>query len=133
MQMREPFDVGGVEIKRRLDFGARAVEWRGLCKTPGRVSRAISSHLIPDAWAVATRRRRRIREDPATKNGIRPAATRTLIAPHRASAEGDPARGARNPIRTMRAARYAPDPRVLRRRVWPGAVLTRADARRFGG
>ena len=29
------FDVDGVEIKCRLDFGAKAIDWRGLYKNPG--------------------------------------------------------------------------------------------------
>ena len=30
-----PNDVDGVEIKCRLDFGAKAIDWRGLYKNPG--------------------------------------------------------------------------------------------------
>ena len=29
------FDVDGVEIKCRLDFGAKAIDWRGLYKNAG--------------------------------------------------------------------------------------------------
>ena len=32
---RNGFDVDGVEIKCRLDFGAKAIDWRGLYKNPG--------------------------------------------------------------------------------------------------
>jgi hypothetical protein len=29
------FDVDGVEVRARLDFGAKAIDWRGLYKNPG--------------------------------------------------------------------------------------------------
>jgi hypothetical protein len=32
---RSGFDVDGVEVRARLDFGARAIDWRGLYKNPG--------------------------------------------------------------------------------------------------
>ena len=35
METRMGFDVDGVEIKARLDFGAKAIDWRGLYKNPG--------------------------------------------------------------------------------------------------
>ena len=35
IQTRNGFDVDGVEIKCRLDFGAKAIDWRGLYKNPG--------------------------------------------------------------------------------------------------
>lgn len=35
IETRNGFDVDGVEIKCRLDFGAKAIEWRGLYKNPG--------------------------------------------------------------------------------------------------
>ncbi|MEM5472912.1 prohead protease/major capsid protein fusion protein [Hoeflea sp. AS60] len=35
IEMRNGFDVDGVEIKCRLDFGAKAIDWRGLYKNPG--------------------------------------------------------------------------------------------------
>jgi len=35
IETRNGFDVDGVEIKCRLDFGAKAIDWRGLYKNPG--------------------------------------------------------------------------------------------------
>ncbi len=35
IESRNGFDVDGVEIKCRLDFGAKAIDWRGLFKNPG--------------------------------------------------------------------------------------------------
>ena len=35
IETRNGFDVDGVEIKARLDFGAKAIDWRGLHKNPG--------------------------------------------------------------------------------------------------
>ena len=35
VETRNGFDVDGVEIKCRLDFGAKAIDWRGLFKNPG--------------------------------------------------------------------------------------------------
>jgi hypothetical protein len=35
IESRMGFDVDGVEIKARLDFGAKAIDWRGLHKNPG--------------------------------------------------------------------------------------------------
>ena len=35
IETRVGFDVDGVEIKARLDFGAKAIDWRGLFKNPG--------------------------------------------------------------------------------------------------
>ncbi|MEO5364526.1 MAG: hypothetical protein H7838_13010 [Magnetococcus sp. DMHC-8] len=35
IETRVGFDVDGVEIKARLDFGAKAIDWRGLYKNPG--------------------------------------------------------------------------------------------------
>jgi hypothetical protein len=35
METRMGFDVDGMEIKCRLDFGAKAIDWRGLAKNPG--------------------------------------------------------------------------------------------------
>ncbi|MBB5224371.1 phage major head subunit gpT-like protein, partial [Amaricoccus macauensis] len=35
IETRNGFDVDGVEIKCRLDFGATAIDWRGLYKNPG--------------------------------------------------------------------------------------------------
>ncbi|MBF0583894.1 MAG: peptidase U37 [Magnetococcales bacterium] len=35
IENRTGFDVDGVEIKARLDFGAKAIDWRGLYKNPG--------------------------------------------------------------------------------------------------
>ena len=35
IETRNGFDVDGVEIKCRLDFGAKAIDWRGLFKNPG--------------------------------------------------------------------------------------------------
>lgn len=35
IESRNGFDVDGVEIKCRLDFGAKAIDWRGLYKNPG--------------------------------------------------------------------------------------------------
>jgi hypothetical protein len=29
------FDVDGIEIRARLDFGAKAIDWRGLYRNPG--------------------------------------------------------------------------------------------------
>jgi hypothetical protein len=29
------FDVDGIEIKARLDFGAKAIDWRGMHRNPG--------------------------------------------------------------------------------------------------
>ncbi len=35
IETRMGFDVDGVEIKARLDFGAKAIDWRGMYKNPG--------------------------------------------------------------------------------------------------
>ncbi len=35
LETRMGFDVDGVEIRARLDFGAKAIDWRGLYKNPG--------------------------------------------------------------------------------------------------
>lgn len=35
MDTRMGFDVDGMEIRARLDFGAKAIDWRGLYKNPG--------------------------------------------------------------------------------------------------
>ena len=35
IETRQGFDVDGVEIKARLDFGAKAIDWRGLQKNAG--------------------------------------------------------------------------------------------------
>jgi len=35
IETRNGFDVDGVEIKCRIDFGAKAIDWRGLYKNPG--------------------------------------------------------------------------------------------------
>ena len=35
IETRIGFDVDGVEIKARLDFGAKAIDWRGMQKSPG--------------------------------------------------------------------------------------------------
>jgi hypothetical protein len=35
IETRNGFDVDGVEIKCRLDFGAKAIDWRGLYKNAG--------------------------------------------------------------------------------------------------
>ncbi len=35
IETRNGFDVDGVEIKCRLDFGAKAIDWRGIYKNPG--------------------------------------------------------------------------------------------------
>ena len=35
METRMGFDVDGMEIKCRLDFGAKAIDWRGFAKNPG--------------------------------------------------------------------------------------------------
>jgi len=35
METRMGFDVDGVEVKARLDFGAKAIDWRGIWKNPG--------------------------------------------------------------------------------------------------
>ena len=35
IETRMGFDIDGVEIKARLDFGAKAIDWRGLYKNPG--------------------------------------------------------------------------------------------------
>ena len=35
IETRMGFDVDGVEIKARLDFGAKAIDWRGIYKNPG--------------------------------------------------------------------------------------------------
>jgi hypothetical protein len=35
IETRNGFDVDGVEINCRLDFGAKAIDWRGLYKNPG--------------------------------------------------------------------------------------------------
>ncbi|MBF0182692.1 MAG: peptidase U37 [Magnetococcales bacterium] len=35
IETRVGFDVDGVEIKARLDFGAKAIDWRGMFKNPG--------------------------------------------------------------------------------------------------
>jgi hypothetical protein len=35
METRMGFDVDGMEVKCRLDFGAKAIDWRGMAKNPG--------------------------------------------------------------------------------------------------
>ena len=35
MDTRMGFDVDGMEMKCRLDFGAKAIDWRGMAKNPG--------------------------------------------------------------------------------------------------
>jgi phage major head subunit gpT-like protein len=35
IETRMGFDVDGIEIKARLDFGAKAIDWRGLYRNPG--------------------------------------------------------------------------------------------------
>ena len=35
IETRMGFDVDGVEVKARLDFGAKAIDWRGMHKNPG--------------------------------------------------------------------------------------------------
>jgi len=35
IETRNGFEVDGVEIKARLDFAAKAIDWRGLAKQPG--------------------------------------------------------------------------------------------------
>ena len=35
IETRVGFDVDGVEVKARLDFGAKAIDWRGIHKNPG--------------------------------------------------------------------------------------------------
>jgi phage major head subunit gpT-like protein len=35
LETRMGFDVDGIEIRARLDFGAKAIDWRGLFKNPG--------------------------------------------------------------------------------------------------
>jgi hypothetical protein len=35
IETRQGFDVDGVEIKARLDFGAKAIDWRGMQKNVG--------------------------------------------------------------------------------------------------
>ncbi|MBF0187086.1 MAG: peptidase U37 [Magnetococcales bacterium] len=35
IETRNGFDVDGVEIKARLDFGAKAIDWRGFWRNPG--------------------------------------------------------------------------------------------------
>jgi phage major head subunit gpT-like protein len=35
LETRMGFDVDGVEVRARLDFGAKAIDWRGLFKNPG--------------------------------------------------------------------------------------------------
>ena len=35
LESRMGFDVDGVEVRARLDFGAKAIDWRGLHKNPG--------------------------------------------------------------------------------------------------
>ena len=35
IETRAGFDVDGVEVKCRLDFGAKAIDWRGLFRNPG--------------------------------------------------------------------------------------------------
>ena len=35
IETRMGFDVDGVEIKARLDFGAKAIDWRGMYRNPG--------------------------------------------------------------------------------------------------
>jgi hypothetical protein len=35
IETRMGFDVDGVEVKARLDFGAKAIDWRGIFKNPG--------------------------------------------------------------------------------------------------
>jgi hypothetical protein len=38
IETRVGFDVDGVEVKARLDFGAKAIDWRGLYRNPGSAS-----------------------------------------------------------------------------------------------
>ena len=35
LETRQGFDVDGIEIKARLDFAAKALDWRGLYRNPG--------------------------------------------------------------------------------------------------
>jgi hypothetical protein len=35
LESRVGFDVDGVELKARLDFAAKAIDWRGLWRNPG--------------------------------------------------------------------------------------------------
>ena len=35
IETRMGFDVDGIEVKARLDFGAKAIDWRGMHKNPG--------------------------------------------------------------------------------------------------
>lgn len=35
IETRMGFDVDGIEVKARLDFGAKAIDWRGIYKNPG--------------------------------------------------------------------------------------------------
>jgi len=35
IETREGFDVDGMEVKCRLDFGVKAIDWRGMYKNPG--------------------------------------------------------------------------------------------------
>ena len=35
LETRMGFDVDGIEIKARLDFGAKAIDWRGMYRNPG--------------------------------------------------------------------------------------------------
>src|SRR5690606_4648979 len=35
IETRMGFDVDGVEVKARLDFGAKAIDWRGMYRNPG--------------------------------------------------------------------------------------------------
>jgi hypothetical protein len=32
---RQAFEVDGIELKTRLDLGATAIDYRGLCRNPG--------------------------------------------------------------------------------------------------
>lgn len=38
IETREGFEVDGIEIKCRLDFGAAAIDWRGFYKNPGKAA-----------------------------------------------------------------------------------------------
>ena len=35
IETRTGFEIDGVEVKARLDFGAKAIDWRGFYKDPG--------------------------------------------------------------------------------------------------
>jgi hypothetical protein len=35
IEQKEGWDIDGVEYKARLDFGAKAIDWRGLAKNAG--------------------------------------------------------------------------------------------------